>query len=127
MAEVHVPGVPAERSFVARPERWTTVLSKLWVAEIEVGDPVFDQRVYLRAEGGCIDLLREDGVQSSLLSLLSGTYAELAPNHVTLDGTQLTMSVRPGELISESVFLERQLDVAALALHIHRRLALPAA
>jgi len=124
LASLHIPGVPAGVSFSARPERWMTAVAKLWVAELEVGDDVFDRQIYLRTAGDAAEpLLGEEGVQSALLSLLTGTKPELVPNHVTLDGPQLSISVRPLERMGEDGYLERQLMAAALAVHVKRHFA----
>jgi len=121
-ASLQIPGVPDDVTFSARPERWTTAVAKLWVAEMEVGDELFDRHIYLRTAGDSAGpLLADEGVQSALLGLLSGTRQELVPNHVTLHGTLLTVSVRPLVPMGEDGFLERQLLTAALALHVKQR------
>jgi hypothetical protein len=56
-------------------------------------------------------------VQSALLALLASCRPEVVPNLVLLEGTEVTLSVRPLVDLDDASWLSYQLEAAALAIH----------
>jgi len=120
-AGLGIPGQDPEFHLKCVPETWKYKLLKVLTHEVEVGDPVFDSRIYVRTsdDAAARELLADEGVQSALLALLTDVRVnELASNHVTLDGPTLTVSSRPLGGLSPERIQELKLEVTALALHL---------
>jgi hypothetical protein len=103
------------------PQSAVHAIMKWVVHEVEVGDPVFDTRIYVRTSDPvrAAELLADEGVQSALLALLSKVRKnELVGNHVTLKGPNLVVNVRPLEALSPARVVDLKLETAALALHL---------
>jgi hypothetical protein len=122
-AELFVPGMPEGFKLSAGPERLHHALIKLFSTEVEVGDPIFDDRVFLRTndpERASL-ILRNEGVQSAVLALLSDLRQDdMLFNHVTLEGTSLRVSVSPMRGLADDVLQSLTLEIAALAVHLLR-------
>ncbi|MBW2258327.1 MAG: hypothetical protein JRI25_27530 [Deltaproteobacteria bacterium] len=92
--------------------------------EVEVGEPVFDRKVYVRTSdpARASEVLANDGVQSALLALLTGVRVnEVVGNHVTLKGPTLTISMKPLGGITPERIQELKTETVALALHLRFR------
>lgn len=118
-----IQGVDHELQLTCSPELLQHKLIKLFVHELEVGDPIFDDQIYLRTntKARAADLLANEGVQTALLALLSGVRpGQVFPNHVTLEQGQLTARSIPLEGIGEDKVFDLRKHFAALALHLQR-------
>ena len=94
-------------------ESWTHAIQKLFRNEIQVGDPIFDDHIYIsKGSGAAItDLLSHEGIQSAILLVgIRGTFV--------LEGPRLT--ARCSYRIPPSARERRdvELEVAAAAIHI---------
>jgi len=118
-AGIHVPGLPEGFTLRIAPERLAHSLVKMVMTEVEVGDPLFDDAIFIRTSDpdAARRYLAPEGVQSALLALLSGVRPEVTPNLVLLEGDAVTLSVRPLEDLDEERWLAYQLEAAALAVH----------
>ena len=104
------------------PEQVHTKIMKLLVHEVEVGDPVFDDRVFVRTSdpGRAAETLANEGVQSAVLYLL----AERNPGRtsmtprISLDGTTLSARVHAGGGPTSRSATTTCLELTALALHL---------
>ncbi len=110
------------------PELWAHKLAKIGIDEVEVGDPSFDGRVFVRTNSpeAAKSIMAGEGVREALLALLGNVRVnELLGNHVTLEGPTLTVSTSPRGGLEEARVQELKLAVAALSLHLlrHRRRA----
>jgi hypothetical protein len=108
------------------PELWAHKVAKLGLQEVEVGDPAFDSRIFVRTNDPeqARAVLASEGVQSALLALLTGVRTnELVGNHVTLEGPTLLVSTRPLGGLSDDEIQELRLETTALALHLRSRRA----
>jgi len=106
------------------PELWYHKLIRLVSNEVEVGEPVFDRKVYVRTSdpARASEVLANDGVQSALLALLTGVRVnEVVGNHVTLKGPTLTISMKPLGGITPERIQELKTETVALALHLRFR------
>ena len=106
------------------PEAWHHTVSKLFVDEVQVGDPLFDDAVFVRTSNESLarEMLASEGVQSALLMLLSDTRPnELLASHVTLEGPTLTVSLRTNASLTAQRIQELQLATAALAIQFVKK------
>lgn len=95
---------------------------KLFVDEVEVGDPIFDDRVYVRASDreGTAAVLASEGVQSAILTFLVGMRNDrFVFSHVTVDDGRVTVRAIPMDGVSEDVELELRWNLAALVAHLN--------
>jgi hypothetical protein len=118
-AGLGLAGMPEDFYLSCVPEILHHKALKWVVHEVEVGDPVFDSRVFVRTSDPEMAraLLALEGVQSALLGLLSGVKVnEIVSNHVTLKGPTLTVRVRPMPLISADQVQALKIETSALAL-----------
>jgi len=123
-AGLGIPGQAPGFRLRCVPELATHKVWKLVSHEVEVGDPTFDARIYVRTShpDAAAELLSIEGVQSALLSLLTDVRVnELVGNHVTLEGPTLTISMRPIGGAPPERIQELKLETAALALHLRAR------
>ena len=94
-------------------ESWVRWVQKLFRNEIQVGDPIFDDHIYVAAGDGAAvaDLLSHEGIQSAIL--LVGIYGTFR-----LEGPRLTTrciyNIPPTVQDRRDV----ELEVAAAAIHI---------
>jgi len=116
-ARITLPEVP-HLSFKFVPETLIHKAGKWIRDEPEVGDLIFDKRVYVRTEtpDELRKYLAEDGVQSSILSLFSNVVANNKTNSVSLLGSVLEVCVHKAE--RQDIFNEQKLklDVVGLIL-----------
>lgn len=94
---------------------------KLVVREVEVGDPIFDDRIYVRTSDPerAAALLADEGLQSAVLALLSDVKLnELKCNYIALEGPRLEVVVRPLAALDPDHVARLQLEAAALALQL---------
>ncbi len=115
---------PRQHSFVLKcvPEGLHHKLIKLLVHEVEVGDPAFDDNVFIRTSDPerAAAVLANEGVQSALVSLLSrrsGDNRGPAPK-ISLDGSTLSARVRTEGPLGSPASTEACLELVALALHL---------
>ena len=119
-ALVTLPHTP-NFSFHCVPEKLLHKVAKLVHAEPEVGDTIFDKRVYVRTETPetLHAYLTQEGVQSSMLSLFSNVVVDATrSNHVALQGDELVVSVYKGERQTDFSEQKLMLDVVGLLLPI---------
>ena len=107
-----------------RPELFVHKLEKLVHAEVQVGDPAFDDRVFIRTSkpGLAAHVLADEGVQSALLALLSGLMVDDLPNHVSFETGSLRIQTRPQGGLPPELFQQLKLETAALLVGMDRRL-----
>ncbi len=120
-AGLSIPGLPGDFFLRCAPELWHHQVVKMVVHEVQVGDPLFDRRVYIRTSDPDLaaDMLSNEGVQSALLALLSGLRTnELLANQVAIHGNTVTISVKPEAGLSEERVLDLKLETAALAIQL---------
>jgi hypothetical protein len=121
-AGLGIPGLDADFRFKCVPELWYHKLIKMVTGDIDIGEPAFDNQIYVRSSDAeaARTLLKNEGVQAALLAMLTGVRVnELAGNHVTLAGPTLTISTRPlGGLPPERI-TELKVETAVLAIHLH--------
>jgi hypothetical protein len=121
-AQVRVPGIPADFQLNCRREGWAHQASKLFVHELQLGDPVFDANIFIRtsdpSRAGL--LLANEGLQSAVLGLLASVQPSVvAGSFVHVAGETLRVVSRPVVYhADEDLFLRMKLEVAALALHL---------
>lgn len=118
-----IEGIDRELQLTLSPELLHHKLLKLFVEELQVGDPSFDDHIYIRTntKNRAADLLGNEGVQSALLALLTGVRpGQVFPNHVTLEEGQLTARSIPLQGIDDDKVFELRQHFAALALHLQR-------
>ncbi|TNE90971.1 MAG: hypothetical protein EP330_06805 [Deltaproteobacteria bacterium] len=125
-AGLGIPGAPADFRLQCVPEMLHHKAMKLFSSEVQVGDPSFDQLVYVRTSDAATarSVLASEGVQSALIGLLRDTRAnDLRGSHVTLEGPTLTVQVVPRQvmLTDEDEYRRYELETAALALHLTAR------
>jgi len=103
-------------------ESGSHTILKWFVHEVQVGDPIFDDRIFVRTSdpARAADVLAHPGIQSALLGLLSHKVHknEIGGHHVTVKGPTLTVSIRPVPKRTPEQLLELKLETAALALHL---------
>ena len=120
-AGLGLPGADPDFRLVCVPEQLHHKVLKWVVQEVEVGDPVFDRRVYVRTSDPtrARQLLGTEGLQSALLAFLTDVKVnELMANHVTLDGPTLKLGSRPLESLTLDRIQELKIETAALAIHL---------
>ena len=96
-------------------ERWYHHISRLFRDELQVGDPIFDDHVYV-AKGNSAavaDLLANEGIQSAILLVGAG-------GSFVLDGPTLTAHSKSGVGLSADEIRWQIQEVAAAAIHIVR-------
>jgi hypothetical protein len=115
---------PQSKGFALKcvPEQVHTKIMKLLVHEVEVGDPVFDDRIFVRTSdpGRAAETLANEGVQSAMLYLLSNRNPgrnSMTPR-ISLDGTTLSARVHAGGGPRSPNAVTTCLELAALALHL---------
>ncbi len=106
-----------------QPYLWYHRLLALFVGRFTVGDPTFDDRVFVKTSGPEeARAVLTEGVQTALLALLGSVKVnDIGGNHVTLNGPTLTVAVRPLGGTSPERVLELKLATASLALQLGRR------
>lgn len=121
VASVHLPDQDAEFYLRCAPELLHHKVVKWVVHEVEVGDPIFDKRVFIRTsdpERASL-FLANDGTQSTLLSLLTGLRTnDMIASHVTVERGVLKVNIRPLASRTPEQTQELQLETAVLALHL---------
>jgi len=118
-AGLGLPHADADFRLVCVPEQLHHKVLKWVVHEVEVGDPLFDRRVYIRTSDPtrAKQLLEAEGLQSALIVFLTDVKVnELLNNHVTLDGPTLTIATRPMESLTPARIQALKIEAAALAL-----------
>lgn len=103
------------------PELLPHKVLKFVVAEVEVGDPVFDDAVYVRtnAPDRAALLLAHEGVQSAVLGILAGARRnDMGFHHVTLEDGCVVVRTRHGLPHTEEQIRDLRLETAALLLHL---------
>ena len=118
-----IPDQDPELELRCVPAVWHHRLRELVTTDVETGDAVFDDALWITAsdDARAAKLLRHEGVQSAVLALLSGVRQnELASNHVTLKGPSLLISTRPLASTAEKL-QELKIEATALALHLRDR------
>ncbi|NCG19360.1 MAG: hypothetical protein GWP91_10165 [Rhodobacterales bacterium] len=121
VASVHLPDQRADFYLRCTPELWHHKVAKWVIHEVQVGDPAFDKRVFIRTSDPdrASEILANDGMQSALLSLLTGLRTnELIASHVTVERGVLQVNIRPTDSLSPERTQELQLETAVLALHL---------
>ena len=88
---------------------------KLFVHELEVGDPLFDDRVFISTETPeeTQRVMDEEGVQSAILALVAGM--EDASDHLTLAGGELTWCLSSRSALDARAWASCQLEFAVLS------------
>jgi len=103
------------------PQLLRHTIVKMVVPEVEVGDPVFDDRIYVRTSDPkqAVALLAPEGVQSAILNLLSDVlHREIACNYISINGQSLSIVVRPLRDLDADLVQEFKLETAALTLQL---------
>jgi hypothetical protein len=123
-ASASMPGVPAEHSLSCVAEGLHHRVMKWVVEEIQVGDPLFDQRVFIRTShpDWARGLLEDEGLQSSLLTFLSDVRGEWPTSRVELSHEALYVRINPMVRPDVAQKLVRRVAFAVLALHVRRLL-----
>ena len=120
-AGLGIPGLDPTFTLSCTPEHLGHKVVKLLSHEVQVGDPVFDDRIYVRTSDPvrAEAFLSREGVQSALLALLGDVRAnDLGGNTVSLEGPTLTVGVRPNGGLPPVRVTDLQIETAALALHL---------
>lgn len=95
---------------------------KLFVHEVEVGDPIFDDRVFVRTSDRerAAAVLANEGVQSAVLGLLSRTFRHTRgpPPYVSLNGNVISARVQVSDSLGLPPTRDAQVELMALALHL---------
>jgi hypothetical protein len=119
-AGLGVAGAPEAFELVCTPERLLHAAVKWVVREVEVGDPLFDDAVFVRtSDAERARAVLTEGMQSALLALLGATRPnEIAGNSVRISGPTVIVSVRPLSGLDDDALLTHQRATAALALHL---------
>ena len=94
-------------------ESWAHSIQKLFRNEIQVGEPIFDDHIYISKGSGAAvaDLLSHEGIQSAILLVgINGTFV--------LEGPRLTARCTYRIPPSTQERRDIELEVAAAAIHI---------
>lgn len=124
-AQAAIHGLPNDLHMRFVPQGMHHTLLKWVVDEVEVGDPTFDDAVYVKTNDPerTATLLGDERVQSVLLGLLVGLRSDqLAPSHVTVRDGSLTVRCTPRRGLGDGTLEDLHWYVAGLAMHLRRHL-----
>lgn len=120
-AGLGIPGQAPDFTLRCTPEMWARKIQKLVSRDFEVGDPLFDDAVWVQTNdvAHADRVLGQEGVQSAVLAFLAQVKTDdMARNEVQLQGATLTIATRPLGPFDDERVGNLKLETAALALHL---------